>query len=107
MSDAVLVAIISGSFTTLGGIILAILGWLLSRRVNRIAEDTKATRVQVENDHPTNLREENDERHHENSTKLDTLIETVEAMKSSLVRLWGLTTGFGKRTKRPPNRWTK
>jgi len=41
---------------------------------NRGRQHAKAARNQVENNHKTNLREEFDERHHENAEKLDALV---------------------------------
>lgn len=60
MSDTVIVALIGLS----QAVSLAILG-LLAKRVGKVRSDTTATREQVENDHTTNLREENDGRHAE------------------------------------------
>src|SRR3990170_1329429 len=84
MNDLVVVALIQGGVAVL----LLILGARLNGKVKRVQEDAAATRVQVENNHPTNLREEADERHGENSGKLDTLLEDVGVIRRSLRRLW-------------------
>lgn len=77
MSDAALVALINGGF----GIAVIVLGVLLNRKVNRVRE-------QVENDHPTNMRVEQDERHEENGNKLDKILEQLDAVMGHIVRLW-------------------
>lgn len=45
-----------------GTVIVGLLG-LMGILLQRALRDTRATREQVENNHTTNLREENDERH--------------------------------------------
>ena len=57
----VLVALV----TALGAILVALL--------NRTRQHAKAAREQVENNHPKNLRDEQDERHGENVSRLDSL----------------------------------
>jgi hypothetical protein len=60
MSDPVLISIVG----CIQAVTVAIVG-VLAVRIGKVHRDTKATRVQVENDHTTNLREENDGRHAE------------------------------------------
>lgn len=49
-------------------------------------------RDQVVNGHSTNLREESDERHLENATKLDRLLEVVDGLLEVVHRLEGSVT---------------
>jgi len=87
MSDAVAVALIG----LLGTMITIILNARLNAKVNRVGRDARAARVQVENNHSTNMREEGDERHVENSTKLDTILEEIKSLRGSVSRLWQRT----------------
>lgn len=48
----------------------------MNGRVKSLKADSKATRHQVENNHDTNMREENDERHDETVTLLKNVIAT-------------------------------
>jgi len=87
MSDTVLVALI-GLTGTIASILLSA---RINVKVNRVGRDARAARVQVENNHSTNLREEGDERHVENSTKLDTILEEIKSLRGSVSRLWQRT----------------
>lgn len=60
MSDPIVVAIIGAAQA-----LLIVLISRLSHRVTQVKRDAAVTRENVANDHPTNLREENDERHAE------------------------------------------
>lgn len=75
MTENILVAII----TTIGLVIIAIL--------DRTRRHALATRVQVENSHSTNLREESDERHAENTGRLLSIATDVTKIKGTLVDL--------------------
>lgn len=75
-------AIIYGIF----GLISLILTAKLSRSVNRVKR-------QVENGHRTNLREEGDERHEENTNKLDTIIKELDSVKNSMNRRFASVNG--------------
>lgn len=90
MSEAVIVALVGGTFTLVNLIVTT----LLSKRVKRVEGDTKATRVQVENNHiddngnPINLREEADERHNQNTRMLEDIYDEVKRLRVSVGRLW-------------------
>lgn len=66
--------------TTVAGI-LVIVNTIVA---NRARQHSKATRAQVENDHSTNLREEGDERHAENTGLLRDLLERISGVKSDI-----------------------
>ena len=98
MSDAVIVSIVAGSFGFLGTIATLVLGARLNSKVNRNAHNVAAIRDQVVNDHTTNFREEGDERHSENSTKLDTILarqveqgDEIKGLRKSVGRLFERT----------------
>lgn len=84
MTDSVIVALIGAAAL----VVVAILTGRQNLRLRRIETDAKATRTQVENGHATNMREESDERHSENSTKLDRALELLHDHGESLRRLW-------------------
>lgn len=84
MSDPVSVAVIAA----LQSVVLLIVGALLNGKIKRVGKDAKAARVQVENGHTTNLREEGDERHEQNAGKLDTILEEIHLLRGSVRRLW-------------------
>lgn len=88
MSDVITVAIIQGFV----GVVLLLLGAKLNGKINSVRDDAKATRHQVENNHDTNLREEADERHNENSRKLDKLGHSVVEILSIVSRHTDLLT---------------
>jgi hypothetical protein len=75
MSDLVIVAIVNGVFA----IIVLFLGILLNRKVNKVKD-------QVVNGHESNMREEGDERHAENSDKLDLIIKTQKRHGNEIIR---------------------
>ena len=91
MTDAVVVALISGSFGLVTTVTAIVFGARLNGKVNAI-------KYQVENNHldengnPINLREEADERHGENSSKLDTILEEIKSLRGSVKRLWARDT---------------
>lgn len=98
MSDGVWVSIITGVFLLAATFIA---NRNTSGNVKRIERTVNAVNEQVSNNHvtpegkPINLREENDERHKENSARFakleegqSHLVETMEALRSSIVRLW-------------------
>jgi uncharacterized protein YoxC len=84
MSDPVLVALITGGF----GVLMFVMNQRTSGKLKRLSGDVKATRYQVENNHDTNLREEGDERHNENSDKLDAILSEIKSLRGSVSRLW-------------------
>lgn len=63
--------------TFFGGIIVAGLG-LIAALANRTRQHAKASRNQVENDHSTNLREEQDTRHRESMAAIRELRTHVD-----------------------------
>lgn len=78
-------------------VVIIILGTRLNWKV-------KAVRNQVENGHATNMREEGDERHEENTTKLDQLLTDSESLskdvhrvRDSVSRLWQIADGNRER----------
>jgi hypothetical protein len=84
---AVLVAAITASAALLGTIVTSVFSALTNRRSKRVEAKTEIVREQVQNDHGTNLREEQDHRHRENSTtlaevsqKLSDVLERVEEL---------------------------
>ena len=98
MTESVIVAEVSAGATVLVAL-LSLVGVIFSARANGNAKranvNAAAARVQVENSHTTNLREEGDERHQENAQKLDrnsrqldTLLEEVGSIRKSVRRLW-------------------
>jgi Mg2+/citrate symporter len=52
------------------GLVLAAFMTVIVALLNRTRQHARAAREQVENSHTTNMREENDERHSENTTRL-------------------------------------
>lgn len=80
MSDLVAVALVNGVFAVL----VLVLGVRLNGKVNRV-------RAQVENDHPKNLRVEQDERHSENSGKLDAIMTEIARLARYIDRLFERT----------------
>ncbi|WP_419817022.1 hypothetical protein [Glaciibacter flavus] len=98
MTESVLVAEITGMGTVLVAL-LSLIGVIFSARANGNAKranvNAAAARVQVENSHTTNLREEGDERHQENTVKLDSngekldhVLEELGSVRRSIRRLW-------------------
>lgn len=70
-------------------VVLAVLVFLyLRKRFTALGEDLGVVKGEVKNDHKTNLREEADERHNENSTKLDTALRMIATMQESLGRVY-------------------
>lgn len=91
LSEELIAAIIGAAALVL----VALIG-LVARvnvQVGRVRRDTAVTREQVANDHSTNLREEQDSRHEENTRRLDDLADRVEegftAMTNEFRALWG------------------
>lgn len=84
MSDVVVAALIGGSFGTLAAAVSGFFSLLIYRRTRRIEANTVATRVQVENDHDENFREDIDSKHSENAGTLDTILTEVRAIWSEL-----------------------
>lgn len=80
MSDAVLIALIS----SLATVVVAAVGGILGVPIYR---NSKRIRHQVENSHKTNLREESDERHVENSTSLGWIVKALTWMVPTLQTL--------------------
>lgn len=79
--------------TTQGAIVVALIPVLIStrRHARNAATDAAEARYQVANDHTTNLREEGDERHQENTkllnavlTRVDELAERITGVKSDI-----------------------
>lgn len=70
-------ALINGIFS----VVILALGFLLNRKVNQVRE-------QVKNDHPKNMREEQDERHEENRTLLNQVLGELAGIRKSVTKLW-------------------
>lgn len=81
---AVLVASITSAAALLGTIVSSVFSALTNRRSKRVEATTEIVREQVQNDHGTNLREEQDDRHQQNS---DTLAEVKETLGEVLERV--------------------
>lgn len=81
---AVLVASITSTAALLGTIVSGILAGLTNRRSKRVEAKTEIVREQVQNDHGTNLREEQDDRHRQNS---DTLADVQVTLEKVLERV--------------------
>lgn len=77
MSEAGLVALLVAAITGIPGVAAAVLA-------NRGRQHARAARVQVENNHDTNLREEGDERHHENTRLLNLAIQLIMGAKKDI-----------------------
>lgn len=84
MSDVVVAAVIGGASGILIAAVSGVFSWLTYRRARRIEANTKATRVQVENDHDSNFREDFDSKHNENSKTLGKILREVSAIWSEL-----------------------
>lgn len=76
MSEGALVDIALGALVLLNGV-FATLGAILVARFNAMRRDVAAVKHEVKNDHSKNMREEQDERHDENASKLDQLLDLV------------------------------
>lgn len=88
MSEAGLVAVMVAIITGVPGVIAAVLA-------NRSRQHARAARVQVENDHTTNLREEGDSRHTE-STRLQNL--TIQLLMDAKKDIRGLRYDISRLT---------
>lgn len=73
-------AVATTTITTVGLVLVALLG-LLAGLQDRTRRHAKAARIQVENDHTTNMREEGDDRHHQNTRTLG----RIEDMQAFLI----------------------
>jgi predicted Holliday junction resolvase-like endonuclease len=76
MSEAVIVSLIVAA----SSVVVAIFG----HQMREIKRDTRASRQQVENSHPTNLRDEQDERHVEVLLYLDRLFKHGEGLSQDI-----------------------
>lgn len=66
-------------------------------KVNKVREDSAVTRDQVANDHSTNLREEQDSRHQENTTTLDTIVKKLDTVQEQIGELFSSDISLHKR----------
>ena len=82
MTDTVITALIGAA----QAVTLAILG-IVAVRFGRVRRDTSAVRDQVENDHNTNLREENDDRHAKIWARLDVILRRLVAGDERMGRI--------------------
>lgn len=64
--------------------VVSAIGLILVAIVNRTRQHTKAVRNQVENDHTTNFRDEQDVRHVELLTKFDGALEAIAGLGRSV-----------------------
>lgn len=76
MSEGFIRDIVLGILALLGTVSTAA-SVVLASRFGALKRDVATVKNEVKNDHKTNLREENDERHHENGTKLDQIIDLL------------------------------
>lgn len=83
MTEAIWIALL-GTVQAISVAVIGVLGTFLVRRVGAMQSDVAAVKHEVKNDHKTNMREEQDERHHDNSKKLDQLLDLC----AWLVRGW-------------------
>ena len=79
-TTSILAAIIYGVF----GLATVILTARLSHKVKSGNLKIEAVREQVENGHSRNMREESDERHITNTSKLDSIVKTLRAMSGRI-----------------------
>lgn len=77
MIDASIVAILVACITGIPGIVAAVLA-------NRGRQHARAARIQVENDHTTNLRDDQDEKHAETAGQNNLLINLLMGAKSDI-----------------------
>lgn len=77
-------ALLNGLFA----VVVLVLGVRLNGKVKRVENDTRASRDQLVNGHDTNLREESDERHQQNTNLLHALGENVERLRRHVERIW-------------------
>jgi hypothetical protein len=72
-------------------IVLATMGYFAGKaifeKLNEVLDNVKVVKDQVANDHSTNLRDEQDERHTDNSGKLDLLVSMVKGQGQSISSL--------------------
>lgn len=68
----------------IGVAVVTAIGLIIVAIVNRTRQHTKAVRDQVENDHPTNFRDEQDHRHLEVVTKFDGALEAIASLGRSI-----------------------
>lgn len=72
MSETIALALIAGG----QAVLLALIG-VLAKRLGTMKRDVTAVKHEVKNDHKTNMREEQDARHGENTEKLDYIVQAV------------------------------
>lgn len=85
MSDNLWTVII----TSITGIIVAYIGAQqvsANRKIKEIGTRTERIRYQVENDHDTNFREEQDNRHEENTRLVTELVKAVNGLRQDIRR---------------------
>lgn len=76
MTEAVWIALL-GTVQAVSVAVIGVLGTLLVRRVGAMQTDVAAVKYEVKNDHKTNMREEQDTRHEDNSRKLDQILDSI------------------------------
>ena len=84
MSETFVAPTITGVSIIVVALITLITNFRLSHKVKALKEDSAATRAQVENDHPTNLREESDARHGEVMHGIHRLDKQLEGVNSDI-----------------------
>jgi len=85
MSESERIALIT---FVVGPAVLAVMNWLLTRRkLDRIDRNAAITRDNVANDHETNMREENDERHEVNVKVLHEIKSAIGGIRDQLRHL--------------------
>ncbi|MDN4598838.1 DUF2746 domain-containing protein [Leifsonia virtsii] len=109
MSDAadITVSVISGSATVTASLIAAGVAWLASQRAKHARDDARIIKEEVKNNHQTNLREEADERHEENKSLLNQIIETQADHGERLERLEGSDETQDERIERIEHTWPR
>lgn len=76
-----MIEIVVATINGLVALTVLALGILLNRKVNKVKD-------QVVNGHHTNLRDESDERHLENSGKLDLLVKEIPRIRDNIGKIF-------------------
>lgn len=87
-AQAIILALIAAAGIFLGKV---------NGKVNKVKEDSAVTRDQVANDHTTNLREEADERHHENTATLGSIVRKLDTVQQQVAELFSSDINLHRR----------
>lgn len=83
--------------------LIGILGSVLVVLLNRTRQHAKATRYQVENNHKINMRDEQDTRHRQNTSRLAVVERRVGGVEKDIGRIAD-HLGIERTTPRPPRK---